>query len=389
MPQMSISTLVISDLDRFIKIKDCWDRDLKDHVDDPFLSGCMIEEQWKMGLKLGWQPLLFVFLAGDRIVGFALLILKARFGLVYASSFDQYMSPDFFSDDYREVCIDKMVDFLFGHLNCESADITFEDGSANQRVLEEVCGKRGFKFTRSSQEGQAIIPVNKSLELFRGSLDRRDRKEFRRFGRKLDKLGKWRISCFDVNRSSVEKVLAIEKFSWKIDLHGKDKAIKDWGIEIALRGAQRGSQGKRVFESEVCFLEVNNEPIAYVLVLKQNQTVFFAKTSYDQRFKAVSPGKFLMNDLIEQIFKENSAKKIDFYSNLPVTRVWKPLVKQRVTIKIQKRSFLSKFVFLVFDNQISSHILKFINRLKWEKKSLIRVVSKLTTVTARPYFICK
>ena len=53
---------------------------------------------------------------------------------------------------------------------------------------------------------------------------------------------------------------------------------------------------------KVWFLELNGLPIAYVLVFKHNHVLFFEKTSYDQRFKPVSPGNFLFNELIESIF---------------------------------------------------------------------------------------
>ena len=192
-----------------------------------------------------------------------------------------------------------------------SANLTFMAGSDNQKILEMVCKKRGLGVSRFVGAGEAIIPVLSSLEDFRGSLDRKVRKEFRRFSNKLDKLGSWSISCCGVDRNSVRKVWAVEKYSWKNDLEGKKNAIKNWGIRLALSGAQRNECGG-FFDSEIWFLDLNDMPIAYVLVLKRHQIVFFAKTSYDQRFRAASPGKFLMNILIERIFSKQTFEKIDF-----------------------------------------------------------------------------
>ena len=261
-----------------------------------------------------------------------------------------------------------MVDLLFDRLKCVSVDLTFEDESTNQIVLEKVCETRSLKFSRIPQEGQAIIPVNTSLEVFKGSLSRNTRKKLKRISKKLDKLGSWKISCYAVDQRSIEKVWIVEKFSWKNVLQGKKKAIKDWGIELAIRGAQRGRSGEGFFDSELWFLEVNDFPIAYVLVLKHTQIVFFEKTSFDQRFEMVSPGVFLMNALIEKIFQERSAKKIDFISNLPFMQVWKPVVKKRVTINIEKRSFFSNILVLVFNDGLSSRFFKFVEELKWIKK---------------------
>ena len=249
-----------------------------------------------------------------------------------------------------------------------SANLTFMAGSDNQKILEMVCKKRGLGVSRFVGAGEAIIPVLSSLEDFRGSLDRKVRKEFRRFGNKLDKLGSWSISCCGVDRNSVRKVWAVEKYSWKNELEGKKNAIKNWGIGLALSGAQRGNECGGFFDSELWFLDLNDMPIAYVLVLKRHQIVFFAKTSYDQRFRAASPGKFLMNALIERVFQDSLAKKIDFFSNLPFVRFWKPVVKKRVTIKIEKRSVLSGFLLLVFGNRFSSRFLKFVEQLQWKRK---------------------
>ena len=87
-----------------------------DRVDDPFLSGCMIDEYWQLGQRLGYRPFVMVFLVDGRNVGFAPLLLKSRFNSTSVENFDQYTVPDFFVDELREVCIGKMVDYLFGGL---------------------------------------------------------------------------------------------------------------------------------------------------------------------------------------------------------------------------------------------------------------------------------
>ena len=365
--EMSISTLVISDVYRFIGMEDFWNQQVRDHVDDPFLSGCMLDEHWRVHQRFGWHPFVMIFLSGGRIVGFAPLLMRPKFGFRHACNSDQYTLPDFFSDDYREVCVDKMIDFLFRQFNCESINITFEDSSANQRMLEKVCRSRNYSFSRLPQEGAAIIPIKTSLESFRESMDTKVRKEFRRIGRKLDGLGSWQISCSNFDRSSAEKIWTIEKFSWKNNLLGKEKAIKTQGLKCILSGVRRNDEGDPFFKSEIWLLDLDDTPIAYVLVMKRNKTVFFAKTSFDSRFREVSPGRFLMNDLIERFFKERSAEKIDFMSNLPVLRVWKPLVRRRITFRIERNPVLSRAHRLIFKNRISCTAINFLECLKWKK----------------------
>jgi hypothetical protein len=261
-----------------------------------------------------------------------------------------------------------MVNILFRHLNCESANITVRDESADQRLLEKVCGKRNLRYTRFPQEGQAIIPVKCSLDSFRQSLNRKDVREFRRIGRKLDKLGSWQISCLGLDRASLTKIWEVERYSWKTYLKGEEKAKKDLGLSAILEGVERNGEGVSHFESKIWFLELNGVPLSYVLTLKRNKTLFFAKTSFDSRYKEVSPGTFLMNSLIEQVFMNGSADKIDFISNLPVVNVWKPMVVKRITYGILRNVFLSKARSLAFENRLCLKAFQILERFKWKRR---------------------
>lgn len=368
---MGISTLVVSDLDRFVEMKDFWDRELRDHVDDPFLFSSMIIEHWKFGQRVGEHPFLIIFLLDKTIAGFAPLRMRSRFGFRQIFSLDQYTPPVFFSNSHREIFVDILFDFLFKQLNCESADITFEDDYSIQRILETACRKKDLKYAKLPQEGRAIIPVETNLDSYRGSLDRKTLKEFGRFGRKLDRLGSWKIYCSNLDRSSIGKIWTVERYSWKVSLKGKENAIKDMGLDFCLKGVQRNDEDEHFFDSEVWFLELNNLPIAYVLVFKRNKTVFFAKTSFDTRFSSASPGKFLINDLIERTFRDNNAEKIDFISNLPFVRIWNPLVKQRTNFRISKANLLSKTYLLVFENPISQKAFQILEQLKWAKRTTL------------------
>ncbi len=364
---MTLSTLVIFDINCFKKIVDFWDMEVADHVDSPFISSCMLVEHWKVSIALGEHPFLMIFLSRNRIVGFAPLLVKSSFGLRRVSNLAYYIYPDFFADDYREVGIDIMVSFLFEQFNCESVDITFENESANLIFLKKICDRRNIPYKMLANEGQAIIPVKNSLDFFKRSLDRKTGKEFRRISKKIDKTGSWKIYCCSINCNSLEKIREIERLSWKTNLRGKQRAAKDLGLECILNGAQVNSDCKAFFESEVWILDINEVPIAYVIAVKRNKTLFLLKTSFDLRFKEFWPGKFLMNNLIERVFTSKIFENIDFITNLQFIHVWKPLVKKRTTVRISRNSLLSKVNFLVYENRISQKSLQIIERFRWER----------------------
>lgn len=352
-------------------ISNFWDQELKDNIDDPFLLSSLIIEQWKLYQQMGWYPFLLIFLYEKKIVGFAPLLIKKRFGFRYVSSFDSYICPEFFHDNLREKCVDQIVEILFRQLNCKTANINFRDEPANLIIVDKVCRKRNLSNTLFPQEGRAIIPVKNSLDSFRKSLNRKDVKEFRRLHRKLDKLGSWQISNFDIDHTSLMKIWEVESHSWKAKLKGKKKGIKDLGLSAILKGVERNKEGKSYFESDVWFLELNNSPIAYVLTMKRNKTQFFAKTSFDSRFKDVSPGIILMNYLIERVFVNKVADKIDFISNLSFVQVWKPLVEKRIYYRILRNVFLSRIRNLIFENRIVRKGLQILENIKWKKKNQI------------------
>jgi hypothetical protein len=284
-----IISLIISDLDRFVEMKDFWDMELKEHVIDPYLFSCLLIEHWKIGKKLGWHPFLMVFTLNSKIIGFAPLMMRSNFGFRQISCFDQYTYPYFFSDKYREICVDQMLNFLFIQLKCESANITCESEAADQKILKNICRNKGLSYKSGPQEGQAVIEVSQSLDSFRRSLKKKDRRKFAKVRRKLDELGSWKISCSKINRDSLAKIWTVERFSWKANLKGKKKAMKNLDLEYTLDGLQNTDEDASFFEYEIWTLELNNLPLSYLLVMKRKKTVFFAKTSYDSRYKSLSP----------------------------------------------------------------------------------------------------
>ena len=103
---------------------------------------------------------------------------------------------------------------------------------------------------------------------------------------------------------------------------------------------KKGVDVEPVFESEVWFLEVNNLPIAYQIVLIYKGTAFFVKTSFNEKFRKFSPGKFLIDFVLQEFFRKANVNKIDFITNLAFVSAWKPLLEPRKKFIIGKSSKL-------------------------------------------------
>jgi len=129
-------------------------------------------------------------------------------------------------------------------------------------------------------------------------------REFRRIAGRLDKAGTWQISCVGVNPSSMERILTVERASWKNDWRAQKHLQEDSSLWSILRGCQKNCVPEPFFESEIWFLELNGLTIAYQLVLTCKETAVLAKTSYDSRFKKLSLIKYLINTVIQQTFRK-------------------------------------------------------------------------------------
>lgn len=364
---MSVSTLMISDIDRFVGMKSFWDREIKEHADSPFLCSSMLIEDWELGQSLGWHPFLIVFLSDENIVGFAPLKMRSRFGFRQACNLHEFIFPDFFVDNCRKSCVDSLIYFLFKRLNCESVDLTFEDGSVNQRVFEWSCGRRGLSYARLPSQNKAFIPVDTSWESFQSSLGSLKRRKFRKMAEKFAGLKTWKIYSAKLDSSSIRRIWEVEKYSWKENLTGRAKALKNFDLAHFLASAEKESKSGGFFESEVWFLDLNDAPIAYALVLERNATAFCAKTSFDSRFGNLVPGKFLINDLIKRVFRDKAAAKIDFIGDQPFLRDWKPFIRNNTTVRVERNPQVSKIRHLLFENQISFKSISFLEGLKWKK----------------------
>ena len=75
----------------------------------------------------------------------------------------------------------------------------------------------------------------------------------------------------------------------------------------------------------------------------------------------------VLNDLIEHFFREQNFEKIDFISNLPFFKTWKPMVRNRIMINIERKAFFMKFLLFIFENQISRFLIQKFKLLNLEK----------------------
>jgi hypothetical protein len=114
----------------------------------------------------------------------------------------------------------------------------------------------------------------------------------------------------------------------------------DQNLSLFWRGLLSTAGTQSGFEWDVWFLDFNDRPIAYVLVMKYKETAFIAKTSFDERYKKLYPGIYIVNVAIRDIFHQGQVRTVDFLTNLPFETRWKPFCVRRIELLMCRKEII-------------------------------------------------
>jgi hypothetical protein len=360
---MEVTLRVITDFNHLLEIEDNWNQQLDNCAANPFLFSRLLSEFMRLWEQEGWTPIVISFWLNNKIVGVVPLKLKKNFFSYDVHTLnDELYSDIFLCDKFRNDCLNQLLDFLFEKLNCRLVSITLQKRSPNIEILKNVCGEKGLNFLDVLHMGRACIALENDWNMYYKSFTRNARKNFRRIKNNLDRLGEWGVSCFKLTLDSIEKILDIEKMSWKARWRAKKRRDKDLDLMAFLNAFQQTSDSS-YYDSEVWFLEVNGRAIAYQLTLFYRGASFFVKTSYDARFVKFSPGKFLIKSTMREMFKRKTVDMVDFITDLPFLRIYHPKIVKRERLYIRRKP-------------LKLSIMRFIYRYP-QIKRLIKIISDM------------
>jgi len=296
---------------------------------NPFFFTGFVVEMMTLSKWKDWSKPLLYLSRGDASVAIAPLAMKrTRIGLCHARFLlEPYYSSDFVLRDYEpDACMRHIVDYVFEKLHCTILDLTLPAESSSVRILQTVCkGSSTFLYQRyaSGQNGRhTVLSTEGGWDEFRATRGRNFRKYFKGLERRLDQAGSWRIvrvSCDGKDPAAIERILAVEKMSWK---NVWRKGSADENLSMILRACNRTAASEPDFKPWACLLELNGETIGYCLVLEYKATAVLAKTSFDDRFRGLYPGTYVLNEAIRQLFDGGRVRTIDFATAIPFHRRW-------------------------------------------------------------------
>ena len=329
---------VITDSKEFLKIEHLWNLLVDESFASPFLLSGFVKQSMDSSNPNDWSPLLLMFSVNGHVVGFAPLAIKTKFGIRSVKFlFDFTYHPDFIvPDQHRELFIEHILDFLFKNLNCKFLDFSLHANSPNLPILKRYCRHQKINFSIAREMGNNVIQINGDWTQYESLRGRNFKKQFRRLKNCFDHAGSWKIVCTQGNNpvEVIQRILDVERLSWKEKCRALRSETLDPSLMFDLEAAQHTARIEPSFTWKVYFLNLNERILAYVLVFQYKETAFLVKTSYDERYKKLSPGSFLQYFVVREFFGTMAVKSIDFVTDLEYHRRWTSTCLPRIRIMI-------------------------------------------------------
>ena len=344
---MKLSIKAILDYKNLHPIKESLDKIVRDCSENPVFFSSYTKEFIEVNRLRGWTPLILVIYDGLSPVGFAPLQIKCKFGVPIVSFMHRPILPDFvIYDKYREKSIEKIIDFVFGNLNCQLADLTLRAESPNIKPLQKICKKKSINFRKNlevgDEKGRLVVSIHGTWEEYIKKRGRIFRKRIRQTTKKLNNAGFWKITRIDnekIDENTIKKVYDIDENSWKKEWRTRKAEEKDPYLLLLLKGSMN-TPFTASFSANVYFLELNKNPIAFVIIIQYKKVAYLIKTSFKQKYKRFSPGKFVINCAICEIFNTKEAKQVDFITALHFLKTWASIYKPRIKIVAAKKNLI-------------------------------------------------
>ena len=354
---------VVSTTRDFLKVEHIWNTLVDKSCTSPFLLSGFVKQWMEYDRSSEWTPLLLMFSINGNVIGFVPLVTSTKFGIRSAKFLHKFVyQPDFIViNQHRKIFIETLLCFLLRNQNCKFIDFSLDANSPNLCIIEQYCMCKKVNCLVTQEMGRNIIPIKISWTKFKTSRGKSFRRRFNRIQRNFDRAGSWKIVCKQGNNfdDAIKKIFDVEKRSWKEKWRIQMGEKTDQDLQLLLEGAQNTANIVPDFNWKAYFLELNGYTIAYFLVFLYKEVAFLLKTSYDERYKNLSPGSFLRYCVIHKIFESEKVKCIDFVTDLPHHLRWGSVCvpRTRTTIVsgtlsiLWKKAFdsppLSKVMFLV------------------------------------------
>jgi hypothetical protein len=348
-----MAIVAITSIGELERIATQWDSFVIEQGPNPFFLSGYLKQLMVLCRKDRWSPVLLVRTFGPEVTGIAAFKTKRTLGVRTAEFLLQFpYSPDFLaSSQHRQSFIMECLDFLVCELGCQLIELVLPDHSPNVTVLNRWSASRGIAFWKLPPRlmAHAVLPVQGTYDDFSRARGKNFNRRHSKIERKLREVGEPYARCIEIDSPEVvTRTLELERRSWKAEWRRKNGIVTDDDLDFLFGYSSHSTAIGLRYCPKVWFLELNGEPIAYVIVTEFKKTAFFVKTSYDKAFSSLYPGESVQNIVLRELFDSNRISIVDFLTKLPYHRKWTTLYLDRERVRLCKRGLLSVFL-LLFD----------------------------------------
>jgi len=341
---VNLSNLVITDPNEFSKVGDEVEAFIKEYGEFPFALPTFIKSVMNLKIHENQVPVIIITKDREKIVGFASYVLR-KIGISYGFSLlDYYGSVDLIiKDGYGQVVATNLIK-VTEKLGNIFTIMYFPAESSNLEYLRQAClaNQTSFFICSFPSISHGVVPVLNSWNDFLKFRGRYFQKDLRAMERKLDNEGSWRATLFESTNAELDKnvlnnkIKAVDKSSWKGLSRQANGQTYDPVLSTYLEASDPFDY-KSIATRKIWLLELNNTPIAFSLIFKFKNIAFIAKTSFTEKYRKLSPGIFITNYAIRDLFQKKEVYKIDFMSTNSMVKFWDATILPRYRIVFGKQ----------------------------------------------------
>jgi len=288
----------------------------------------------------GEIPAVLVKVVDGNVAGVCAFQTRRRYGFRFARFLlPTYFSPDFVvKPEYRQSFVEESLQFLLKRMRCQVVTLTLPGSSPQAAILDHYCRSKNLRVTVTEADKHSIVLVEGEWADFERRRGANFRYHLNRIEGKLTRLGGWRVVQAKANSSdSVKKITSVETHSWKHQgMKNQPLTLGDLDRSLLHYTTFSDSPSLARFAPDVWFLELEGTPISYVIGVEINGVAYLAKTSYDNRYRDLSPGDYVLNAAIKSLFDSKRTLRIDLMSYLPFQKRWTSLFESRDSFRISR-----------------------------------------------------
>jgi hypothetical protein len=269
--------------------------------------------------------------------------------------------------EYSREILEILFNYIFKKKKYKYFVITIPVSSALMKVFYSTVKKSTYKSIFVKSSDYKILNLKGSWDSYIKTKKTSFRRNIRNSIKKMTKEGNWSIEKINSDFKKAKNIVnIIENNSWKKHYKSEKKPLIDNDLDVFRYICERKN---RFYTWNLYSLKLNNKYIAYLLSIDYKDVVYMWKTSYDDKYKKLSPGVFVINTVLEEKFS-GEHKIVNWMTSLPVTDKWSKNVFRRVNL-FNTTNHVDLILIKIINNRIIKLILNTITSLFDEDKHWI------------------